>query len=100
MKKGTVFSQKMQNRAPNSVPDFALFEKIGPSLKQKPLKDSPLHILKKNHLKLSLDCLVLDVVELGEVGYDGQVGVASDAPADHGLGGVDVHRDRVGEIVH
>ena len=54
----------------------------------------------RTHHKLFLERLVLDVVELDEVADDGQVGVAPDAPADDGLGGVDVHRDRVGEVVH
>ena len=47
------------------------------------------------HHELPLERLVLDVVKLDEVGDDGEVGMASDAPAEDGLGSVDVHRHRV-----
>ena len=52
------------------------------------------------HQKLLLKCLVLDVVKLDKVANDGQVRAAPDSPTDDGLGGVDVHRYRVGEVVH
>ena len=47
------------------------------------------------HHELRLERLVLDVVKLDEVGDDGEVGMASDAPAEDGLGSVDVNRHRV-----
>ena len=52
------------------------------------------------HHELPLERLVLDVVKLDEVGYHREVGMASDAPAEDGLGSVDVHRHRVREVVH